>query len=148
LLELQSTDCKPQLEATYNKVVLRVPKTILEELRLLSRDARPLEIVGMLGGATLNDISVLVQLENSATEPQRRFEASPSSLVRGLKQLRESRLELCALFHSHPNGPALPSRTDLENARWEQPMLIVDAESGEIRAWNLETGEEVRLEGI
>ena len=128
--------------------MLRVPKTILEELRRLARDARPLEIVGMLGGQTLNEISVLVQLENTATEPERRFEASPASLVRGLKQLREARLELCALFHSHPNGPAMPSRTDLEHARWEQPMLIVDATGGEIRAWNLETGEEVRLEGI
>ncbi|NJK44229.1 MAG: M67 family metallopeptidase [Pleurocapsa sp. SU_196_0] len=126
--------------------MLHLPQAILEQLRILAREARPLEIVGLLAGERLERVSTLIPLENAALDPTRRFSAEPASLVRGLKLIRESRLELCALFHSHPDGPAAPSRTDLENANWDVPMLIVDAWSGEVRAWNLETGTELELE--
>jgi proteasome lid subunit RPN8/RPN11 len=126
--------------------MLYLPKAILEQMRILAREARPLEIVGLLAGERLECVNTLIPLENAALDPMRRFSAAPASLVRGLKLIRESRLELCALFHSHPDGPAVPSRTDLENANWDMPMLIVDAKIGEVRAWNLETATEIPLE--
>jgi proteasome lid subunit RPN8/RPN11 len=128
--------------------MLHLPKPILEQMRTLAREARPLEVVGMLAGERLDRISTLIPLENAALDPKRRFQAEPGSLVRGLKLIREARLELCALFHSHPDGPAVPSRTDLENAQWNMPMLIVDAKTLEVRAWDLETGLEVSFEVV
>ncbi len=126
--------------------MLHIPKSILEQLQALAQSAKPLEIVGLLGGTELTRISALIPLENSAPDPTRRFEAERHSLVHGLKILRESRLELCALYHSHPNGPASPSRVDLENAQWDVPMLIVDAVTLTVRAWRLVDGSEVELE--
>ena len=128
--------------------MLHIPKSIFEQLQFLAASAKPLEIVGLLGGAELTRINTLIPLENSAPDPTRRFEAERHSLVHGLKILRESRLELCALYHSHPNGPALPSKVDLENAQWDVPMLIVDAVTMNVRAWRLADGSEVRLEVI
>jgi proteasome lid subunit RPN8/RPN11 len=126
--------------------VLHIPKSIHSQLLSLATSAKPLEIVGLLGGSELTRISTIVPLENNASDPTRRFEAERRSLVHGLKALRESRLELCALYHSHPNGPALPSRVDLENAQWDVPMLIVDAVTLTVRAWRLVDGSEVKLE--
>ena len=126
--------------------VLHIPKSIFEQLRAMAASAKPLEIVGLLGGSELTRVSTLIPLENNASDPTRRFEADRHSLVHGLKILRESRLELCALYHSHPNGPALPSKVDLENAQWDVPMLIVDAVTLTVRAWRLADGSEVRLE--
>ena len=126
--------------------MLHIPKSIHAQLLSLAASARPLEIVGLLGGPELTRISTLIPLENSAPDPTRRFEAERHSLVHGLKILRESRLELCALYHSHPNGPASPSKVDLENAQWDVPMLIVDAVTLTVRAWRLVDGSEVRLE--
>ena len=128
--------------------VLHIPKSIFEQLQFLAASAKPLEIVGLLGGSELTRVSTLIPLENDASDPTRRFEADRHSLVHGLKILRESRLELCALYHSHPNGPALPSKVDLENAQWDVPMLIVDAVTLNVRAWRLVDGSEVKLEVI
>jgi proteasome lid subunit RPN8/RPN11 len=128
--------------------MLHLPRPILEQMRALAREARPLEVVGMLAGERLDRVNTLIPLENAALDPRRRFQAEPRSLVRALKLIRELRLELCALFHSHPDGPAAPSRVDLENARWDVPMLIVDARTLEVRAWNLEGGEELGFEVV
>jgi proteasome lid subunit RPN8/RPN11 len=126
--------------------VLHIPKSIHRQLQSLAASAKPLEIVGLLGGSELTRISTIVALENNASDPTRRFEAERHSLVHGLKILRESRLELCALYHSHPNGPASPSKVDLQNAHWDVPMLIVDAVTLTVRAWRLSDATEVRLE--
>ncbi len=132
----------------YNECVLHIPQRILEDLRALARAARPQEIVGLLGGGSLERVSTIIPLENAASDPTRRFEADFRDLARGLKILRDSRLELCALYHSHPNGPATPSRLDLENAHWDVPMLIVDGASLEVRAWDLQRNAPVLLETI
>ena len=128
--------------------MLHIPKSIFEQLQSMAASAKPLEIVGLLGGSELTRVSTLIPLENNASDPTRRFEADRHSLVHGLKILRESRLELCALYHSHPNGPALPSKVDLENAQWDVPMLIVDAVTLTVRAWRLVDGSEVKLEVV
>ena len=47
-----------------------------------------------------------------------------------------------AVFHSHPETEARPSRTDIANiGLWEQrPYLILSVARGELRAWRIEAG--------
>jgi [CysO sulfur-carrier protein]-S-L-cysteine hydrolase len=53
-----------------------------------------------------------------------------------------------AVFHSHPNDSAVPSRTDLANiGLWEkQPYFILALETGELRGWRIESGRADELE--
>lgn len=51
-----------------------------------------------------------------------RFEIDPRVRLRLQKELRGATESLIGVYHSHPDGPAQPSVTDLENA-WE-PELI------------------------
>ena len=47
-----------------------------------------------------------------------------------------------AVFHSHPETEARPSRTDVANiGLWEgKPYLILSLARGELRAWTIEAG--------
>ncbi|HET8606349.1 MAG TPA: M67 family metallopeptidase [Gaiellaceae bacterium] len=47
-----------------------------------------------------------------------------------------------AVFHSHPETEARPSRTDIANiGLWEgRPYLILSLARGELRAWRIEAG--------
>jgi len=47
-----------------------------------------------------------------------------------------------AVFHSHPETEARPSRTDIANiGLWEQrPYLILSLARDELRAWRIENG--------
>jgi [CysO sulfur-carrier protein]-S-L-cysteine hydrolase len=53
-----------------------------------------------------------------------------------------------AVFHSHPNDSAEPSRTDLANiGLWTgQPYFILALETGELRGWLIENGRVDELE--
>ncbi len=122
---------------------LQIPSSIYHQLLEQARKAYPLEMVGILAG-TKQELQIL-PLDNIAANPDREFMADPESLLFALKHLRTQNLELLALYHSHPNGPAKPSQTDFLEAKWDVPMLIVDAKNQVIRAWQLETGQEVLI---
>jgi proteasome lid subunit RPN8/RPN11 len=122
---------------------LQILSTIYHQLLEQARNAYPLEIVGILAGT--NQEMQILPLENIAAHPDREYIADPQSLLHALKHLRTQNLELLALYHSHPNGPAKPSRTDFLEAKWDVPMLIVDAKNELIRAWQLENGQEVLI---
>jgi proteasome lid subunit RPN8/RPN11 len=53
-----------------------------------------------------------------------------------------------AVFHSHPETEARPSRTDIANiGLWEgRPYLILALARDELRAWCIENGEAAELE--
>jgi len=53
-----------------------------------------------------------------------------------------------AVFHSHPNDSAVPSRTDLANiGLWEaQPYFILALETGVLRGWRIADGRADELE--
>ena len=52
-----------------------------------------------------------------------------------------------AVFHSHPETEARPSRTDVANiGLWEsRPYLILSLAREELRAWRIEAGEATEL---
>ncbi|HWG85123.1 MAG TPA: Mov34/MPN/PAD-1 family protein, partial [Deinococcales bacterium] len=77
----------------------------------------------------------------------RQYSTEPAGLVRALMNARQRGLELVAIYHSHPRGPATPSATDLALARWDVPYLIADPHGGEMRAFRLVGGaSEVSIE--
>lgn len=125
-------------------MTLLISATIYQQLLEQAKVARPLEIVGMLVG-TGQVVTQFLPLENIAIFPEKEFMADPEGLLHALKHLRTQELELLGFYHSHPDGPAKPSRTDFLEAKWDLPMLILDPQNQVIRAWQLETGIEVTL---
>ena len=123
---------------------LRLPPELHRQLLAQAGTARPFEIVGMLIGKN-GLISQILPLQNIAPLPETEFVADPEGILHALKHLRTQDLELLAFYHSHPNGPAKPSQTDFLEAKWDVPMLILDAKNQVIRAWQLATGEEISL---
>lgn len=103
------------------------------------RDVLPEEGCGLLGGRNgrvLRTIPV-TNIHHSAT----RYAMEPAEQVRGMLALEAAELTLLAIYHSHPQGPAAPSATDL--AHWHYPdaaQLIVsfaqpDAPEAHVFAW-------------
>jgi proteasome lid subunit RPN8/RPN11 len=54
------------------------------------------------------------------------YRADARDLFAAFREMRESGLELVAIYHSHPTSPARPSRVDLaENYYGDVPRIII-----------------------
>lgn len=72
------------------------------------------EVCGLLLGAPL--IDGIAPLANVAADPARSFEIDPAGLIAAHRAARHGGPPIAGYFHSHPHGPASPSRTDQELA--------------------------------
>ena len=90
-----------------------------------SEGAYPKECCGLLvGHHRSGDIYVCEVHEstNIADTPVDRFEIDPQLRFDLERRMRGETLDVVGVYHSHPDGPALPSQTDIERA-WESNLV-------------------------
>jgi len=104
--------------------------------------------VGALGGHRHGagaEAVALYPLANVSPDPERTYLADPVQLLRALKAIQTGGLILVGLYHSHPHGPASPSRTDTRLAAYAVPYVIADLETRTLSAYLLPEGTPVAL---
>jgi proteasome lid subunit RPN8/RPN11 len=124
----------------------RVIDAIIDHAR---RDA-PLECCGLLV-ARDGVIDESVPVRNLKRSPVA-FLIDPADHFAALKRTRAERRDIVGAYHSHPCSPAVPSPTDLAEARDETFLSIIVSLAGappDVRGYRLVAGprfEELRLE--
>lgn len=130
---------------------LYLPAPLVTALWAHAEREAPRECVGALGGLRLDGPAERVQahaaypLPNVAPRPEADYLADPGALVRALRGMQARGLEMVALYHSHPRGPARPSARDVQLAAYGVPYLIADLSRRELRAYHLPEGREVEV---
>jgi len=101
-----------------------------------------IEVCGILAG---NDVRVkkVLYITNQYDSPTRFF-MEPTELLQAFIWMDEQKIELLGIFHSHPNGPEIPSKTDVmefnypgvesvivtpRNGNWELFPYIIDGQN-------------------
>jgi proteasome lid subunit RPN8/RPN11 len=134
-------------------VVVRIPQDVRDAIFRHAAAHYPEECCGiLLGDPAERRVVMAFAAGNTAEERRRRYVIEPLDIVRADKLGREKGLEIIGFYHSHPDHPAAPSRTDHELA-WPDYMYVIAGVTagapGELRAWQLvEAGapmEEVRV---
>lgn len=112
-----------------------------------ARSDLPCEACGLLGGRG-DELLRFVPCRNALASP-RRYEISPEEILAAERRFADEGLELRGIFHSHPEGPARPSDTDLREAAYPKAVYLIAApKEDDLRAFRLTSGEmqEVRVE--
>jgi proteasome lid subunit RPN8/RPN11 len=133
-------------------VNLTLAPGILEDVIAHAKAAYPKEGCGLIAGmrpsASLEGrrFIAMTNIAGSAAE----FEMDPAELIKTLKDLRNGGEDLVAIYHSHPHGPAFPSKTDIERAYYpEAAHLIVslaELERPQVAAFRILEGEALEIE--
>lgn len=120
---------------------LIIPPALLQAVIAQARAELPNECCGLLAGHLQDSVGTVTKrlpLVNLSASP-REFSSEPHSMLQAEKAMRTEKLELLAIYHSHPTSPALPSQTDLErNVHGDNMVhLIISLEwpQAEVRAW-------------
>lgn len=100
-----------------------------------------MECCGLLAGVIQPDGTAIVThyfpLVNELASTSR-FRSEPRSMFNAVKAMRAAGVEVLAVYHSHPAGAAVPSRTDLEQNYSEDVVNLIVGLGGpepELRAW-------------
>jgi proteasome lid subunit RPN8/RPN11 len=102
--------------------MLKLTASDYDVIRRHGEETYPNECCGILLGVAQGDtrtVRAAVRCTNACAEsPQTRYDIDPRELVRVLRETRERGLDIIGFYHSHPDHPARPSPTDLEQAHW------------------------------
>jgi proteasome lid subunit RPN8/RPN11 len=115
---------------------LRLSSAVFEGLLRHARARDPEECVGLVFGHE-GTATRYVPLTNRAAAPRARFFADPTELLRALVDAEVRGEALLALYHSHPDGPSVPSNMDLNNAHYHALTLIVTLRPERVRGFRL-----------
>ena len=58
------------------------------------------------------------------------YEMEPEAQIRAMLAIEAAGLELTAIYHSHPAGPARPSPTDIAQAYYPETMYVIISPDG------------------
>jgi [CysO sulfur-carrier protein]-S-L-cysteine hydrolase len=123
-------------------IPLEIPRDLHDAMVAHCLREAPLECCGILAGVAPR-VSLFFPLRNAAAIATRasRYYADPRDLIELDKTLRERKLNILAIYHSHPRCEAIPSRIDLqENYYGPVPRIIVSLldELPVVRTWRLD----------
>lgn len=139
--------------------MIRIAAEQLAQVVAAAEAAYPQECCGLLSGraqgsgaARAITVTAVHPSPNLASEPQRSFEIDPALRLRLQRDLRDRGDRVVGLYHSHPDGRAQPSSTDLDRA-WETDLawLITAVQGGRAiltAAHVLEVGPQVSFRHV
>jgi proteasome lid subunit RPN8/RPN11 len=111
-------------------MALKVQKLILEQLRQHGEETYPHECCGVLLGEVDDSghrtVKAIARCSNTRTDsPHNRYRISPAELVRIQFEATAAELNVVGFYHSHPDGPARWSSTDLGEAHWTGCSYVI-----------------------
>jgi proteasome lid subunit RPN8/RPN11 len=107
-----------------------------------ARAELPNEACALLGGDEAGRVTSLHLARNCLASPYR-YDVDPEDLVRIVHDIEGRGESLVAIFHSHPGTLAVPSPSDVREARYPVVHLVAslaDPDGPVIRAWRLGAG--------
>lgn len=124
---------------------MKISEALMDEIRRYGEEAYPDECCGILIGRYGNADNIVRELyrtENLHHEnQQRRYLITPEDYRSAEAYAREKGLDVVGVYHSHPDHPARPSDTDLQQATFPGFTYVIvsiaDGEADDFTAWDL-----------
>lgn len=123
-------------------MTLHIPEAIYEQMVEHARSEQPNECVGMLIGSSEGVVKEYLPLVNELKSPTR-FLTEPRSMLRAEKRCREQKLNVLAIFHSHPTSEPVPSKYDVTDHYGSNVMCLIFTlidNPEPLRGWWIEDG--------
>ncbi len=121
---------------------LEIPTHIFSQMLAQARAEAPVEACGILAG-TDRRVQRFYKMANT-DQSSEHFMMAPEEQFAVLKDIRTKGLEMLAIYHSHPAGPARPSPEDVHLALTDGVLYVVlslqEPSDPEVRAFNIDDG--------
>ena len=123
---------------------------ILDEVIEHAKAAYPKEGCGLIAGTKPSLAGGRFIPMTNVAQTASEFEMDPAELIKTLRDFRNAGEELVAIYHSHPHGPAQPSKKDVQRAYYPQAAHLIvslaEPERPRAGAFRIVNGEVLEIE--
>ena len=103
---------------------VRLPRSIVNQLLQLAQKSPEEEICGLIS-RDQRGFKKCYPVVNVADDKKHFFALDPKGQIEAIRSMREQGEELGAIFHSHPDSPALPSLADIEQHEYPGVLYLI-----------------------
>jgi proteasome lid subunit RPN8/RPN11 len=86
-------------------------------------------------------VAAIPAVNVAQSDQKKSYEIDPREWLKVQTQARQNNLAILGIYHSHPDGPAVPSQVDAE-AAWPELIYLIAAvtakEAGAMQAWMIQ----------
>lgn len=129
--------------------MIQLSREVYDELIEHAESGVPEEVCGVLGGEYEEDtsrIDVVRRAENAADTPRTEYYIDPAEQLELMEDLEADGRDVAGFYHSHPEGPVGPSRTDAARATWpglSYLIVVLDGAYPYVGSWRWNDEEEL-----
>ena len=105
---------------------MKITDAQLKQIYAHAAETYPYECCGFLLGVYDHNglVRQVQRAVNQNAERTDRFVISPEEFAQTQANADETGLDIIGVYHSHPDWPAIPSQTDMNNA-WENTFFLI-----------------------
>jgi [CysO sulfur-carrier protein]-S-L-cysteine hydrolase len=103
---------------------IELPRNIVNQLLELSLNSPDKEICGLIASHN-GQATRCYPLLNIAHKPSQQFQADPQQQINAMRHMREQDHTLFAIYHSHPQSPAIPSAADITQIQYPEALTLI-----------------------
>lgn len=106
-----------------DKICLYLPKNFLKKIITHAQKEYPLECCGLLAGKRRRIIKAYPMQNKERSSSS--YLMDPEEQYQVFQQIEGEKLELLAIYHSHPFTPAYPSAKDIDLAFYPEALMVI-----------------------
>ncbi len=123
---------------------LTIDLALCEQIIDHARRGYPYEVCGLVGGRDWQ-AELVTSVPNASLTPHNTYEMERQAMVDAIIAFQRQGREVVAIYHSHPDGDAVPSELDIAQATWSDAIYLIvglnEAEEPDFRAWTIRNGQ-------
>ncbi len=96
----------------------------MQQLLHAAQETPELEVCGLISAVGNNPITCH-PIKNVATQPHTRFQLDAKQQIAAFALMRKQGETLYGIYHSHPTGPATPSKTDVQLSAYPEALHFI-----------------------
>jgi proteasome lid subunit RPN8/RPN11 len=116
-----------------NKTNFILPYSCQEEIFTYVISLLPEEACGLIAGQNFY-VRAVFPVTNLLHQKDR-FKMDPQAQWQAFMWMDKNKMELAAIFHSHPEGPSYPSETDIREYAYPDSLVIICFPNG--KEWQM-----------
>jgi proteasome lid subunit RPN8/RPN11 len=108
--------------------MLELTRSVYDAVVDAGLDGTPEEVCGVLSGTRGESSSradAIHPVPNVADRPTGRYELDPEEMLPVIEAVEGEGRDVVGFYHTHPNGPPRPSRTDVAQATWRGYSYVI-----------------------